>query len=599
VTTPSGTSSTGSADQFTYTAAAAPSVTSVTPNSGSALGSSLVTVLGTGFTAATAVKFGTTAATSFTILSDGAILVVVPAGSVGTVDITVTTPSGSSSTGSADQYTYTTAPSAPSVTSVSPSTGSGSGGTVVTVTGTGFTGATAVNFGATPASAFFVNSDTTLTVVAPAAAAGTVDITVTTPSGTSSTGSADQYIYSSTSAPSVTGVSLSSDPVNQTANVTISGSGFTGATAVNFGATSAVSFTVMSDGTIFAVAPAESAGTVDVTVTTPAGTSSTGSADQFTYATDAALAGLVPPVSVNTVSGVAYSGSVAGFVDTDTGGTASQFTANIDWGNGQFSAGTIVGDGMNGMLQPQFLVNGGGGVYSAAGTYTITVYIYDVGGSTFTVTTTATVTSPPGAPGRSGPLAKGTKATATHGVAFNGSVASFAGSILGGTAASYTATINWGDGTSTSGVIRATGANTFSVIGSKTYAAAGTYTVSITITDSSGASTTVTTTITVAQADVQDSTDDDSPPPVVAALAVKDDDEEDDATGDGEQPNAGPSDEGAVPDEPTSVWLETVTPTDWAEAADAIADGPAGLGWQDVSDALTAVVDELFATLSC
>ena len=80
-------------------------------------------VLGSYFTAATDVKFGSTDAASFTVLSDNALVAISPAGSAGTVDITVTTPSGTSSTGSADYYTYNSAASAPTVTSLGTSSG--------------------------------------------------------------------------------------------------------------------------------------------------------------------------------------------------------------------------------------------------------------------------------------------------------------------------------------------------------------------------------------------------------------------------------------------------------------------------------------------
>ena len=84
---------------------------------------------------------------------------------------------------------------APTVTAVSPSTGSTSGGTSVTITGTNFTGATAVNFGSTAATSFTVTSATQITAVAPAETAGTINITVTTPSGTSATSASDQFTY--------------------------------------------------------------------------------------------------------------------------------------------------------------------------------------------------------------------------------------------------------------------------------------------------------------------------------------------------------------------------------------------------------------------
>jgi len=85
---------------------------------------------------------------------------------------------------------------APAVAAVSPPHGSAAGGTTVTITGTAFTGATAVHFGTVPAASFTVNSATQVTATAPAAAsAGTVDVTVTTPGGTSAVGPAGRYTY--------------------------------------------------------------------------------------------------------------------------------------------------------------------------------------------------------------------------------------------------------------------------------------------------------------------------------------------------------------------------------------------------------------------
>lgn len=82
----------------------------------------------------------------------------------------------------------------PTVTAVTPSSGPLSGGTSVTVTGTNFVGVTAVSFGGTAAS-FVVNSPTSLTATAPARAAGTIDVTVTTAGGTSAISAADQFTY--------------------------------------------------------------------------------------------------------------------------------------------------------------------------------------------------------------------------------------------------------------------------------------------------------------------------------------------------------------------------------------------------------------------
>ena len=83
--------------------------------------------------------------------------------------------------------------------------------------------------------------------------------------------------------PTVTGVSPSSGLTAGGTSVIITGTNFTGATAVKFGATNASSYTVDSDTQITATSPPGSAGTVDITVTTAAGTSATSASDQFTY----------------------------------------------------------------------------------------------------------------------------------------------------------------------------------------------------------------------------------------------------------------------------------------------------------------------------
>jgi hypothetical protein len=325
VTTPSGTSSTGTPDQFTYIPAAGPAVTGVTPASGSTAGGTVVTITGSGFTGASTVKFGGTAASSFTVSSASAIIATAPAGSPGTVDVTVTTPSGTSGTVAADHFTYT-APAAPTVTGINPSTGGTAGGTVVIVTGTGFTGAKNVSFGPYWASRFAVNSDTQITAVSPAQPAGTVDVVVTNVTGNSTTSSADHFTYTATAAPAVTAVSPSSGPTTGGTVVTISGSHFTGASGVAFGANAAVNFSVFSDGSVVATAPAGSSGTVDVTVTTPSGTSAPVSADHFTYVVLPKVTAVSPnsgPGTGGTVVTITGSGFFAGTPSVYFGGTGA------------------------------------------------------------------------------------------------------------------------------------------------------------------------------------------------------------------------------------------------------------------------------------
>jgi len=172
-----------------------PGVSSISPASGPTTGGTPVTITGSGFTGATGVLFGSSAASSFTFVSDTQITAVSPAGT-GTVDVTVTDSFGTSLTNNSDQFTYNAPPPGPVISSISPTNGPAAGGTTVTITGTGFTGVTGVSFGSTLASSVTFVSDTQITAVSPAGTAtGTVDVTVTTPNGTSATGAADQFTY--------------------------------------------------------------------------------------------------------------------------------------------------------------------------------------------------------------------------------------------------------------------------------------------------------------------------------------------------------------------------------------------------------------------
>ncbi len=98
-------------------------------------------------------------------------------------------------------------------------------------------------------------------------------------------GSFDQKLYAfhyGTTNLIVTSISPTSGPARGGTTITITGHSFTDVINVSFGSTSANSFLVVSDTQIFASSPAGS-GTIDVTVTTPIGTSIANSADQFTY----------------------------------------------------------------------------------------------------------------------------------------------------------------------------------------------------------------------------------------------------------------------------------------------------------------------------
>jgi hypothetical protein len=84
--------------------------------------------------------------------------------------------------------------------------------------------------------------------------------------------------------PVVTGIVSNSGPAAGGETVTITGNSFTDATTVRFGSNDAQQAEVRADTLITAMVPAGTAGgTVDVIVTTPAGTSGVSSADRYTY----------------------------------------------------------------------------------------------------------------------------------------------------------------------------------------------------------------------------------------------------------------------------------------------------------------------------
>jgi hypothetical protein len=254
------------------TMAPVPAVQSMTPSGGPLAGGTQVVISGSGFTGATTVTFGGVPATSFSVVSATEITAISPAGT-GTSNVQVTTTRGVSALGPSDDFAYT-----PIVSGVLPDSGLATGGTEVVINGSGFTDATGVYFGGVPATSFSVGSDGVITAESPAGMGGTVDVTVSSPGGTSATTPSDQFGY----APAVSGIDPGDGPEAGGTVVTISGAGFTNATGVSFGGVPAATLSVSSDGVIVAESP-PGTGTVDITVTTPVGTSPPWAGDQFTY----------------------------------------------------------------------------------------------------------------------------------------------------------------------------------------------------------------------------------------------------------------------------------------------------------------------------
>jgi hypothetical protein len=103
VRTVGGTSATGAGDRFTFVPA--PSVSGLSPDTGTVDGGTTVTISGAALTGAVEVDFGGVPA-DFVVNDDSSITAVSPPGSAGAVDVTVTTDGGTSATGGGDQFTY-------------------------------------------------------------------------------------------------------------------------------------------------------------------------------------------------------------------------------------------------------------------------------------------------------------------------------------------------------------------------------------------------------------------------------------------------------------------------------------------------------------
>jgi hypothetical protein len=83
----------------------------------------------------------------------------------------------------------------PTITKISPAKGPASGHTLVRIYGTWLSGASSVLFGAAKGTKIHVLSSTELTILSPAHAKGTTDVTVTTGAGRSATGQHSLYTF--------------------------------------------------------------------------------------------------------------------------------------------------------------------------------------------------------------------------------------------------------------------------------------------------------------------------------------------------------------------------------------------------------------------
>ena len=256
------------------TAGLAPTVAGFVPMAGPV--GTRVTLTGTYFLGATAVRFNRVSAVEFEVVSGTSIEVVVPRRAT-SGPISVVTPEGTAV--SAD--TFTVVPP-PTLTRFTPATGPA--GTRVTLTGTHLLGATAVRFNGVSAPEFEVVSGTSIEAVVPSGATSG-PISVVTPGGTAV--SAEPFTV--VPPPTLTRFTPTTGPAGT--RVTLTGTHFLGATYVRFNGVRAVEFAVLSGTSIEAVVPS-GATSGPISVVTPGGMAV--STEPFMVALPPTLTGFTP-----------------------------------------------------------------------------------------------------------------------------------------------------------------------------------------------------------------------------------------------------------------------------------------------------------------
>jgi hypothetical protein len=189
-------------------------------------------------------------------------------------------------------------------------------------------------------------------------------------------------------------------------------------------------------------------------------------------------------LTFSPTEGKAYSGQVASFTDPDTASTAGEYSATIDWGDGSSTSGTVSGS------SGSFTVNGTH-TYADEGTNKVSVTIKDTDNTANTATASSTANVVDAALS-----ASGVNPTSPQG--FNGVVANFTdANTATSSSADFTATIDWGDGSSTStGTVSGSGGS-YTVNGTHTYAGTGYFTVKVHIVDDGGSTADASSTVLI------------------------------------------------------------------------------------------------------
>ena len=395
-----------------------------------------------------------------------------------TIDKTAPTVSITAVNGSTVSFPYSTSES---ITSLGGACTSGDGNVSVTLGGNPTAPATAV-----------CSSDAwTLTLTTPISDAGSYTFAASQTDAAGNTGGSGDKVVTITAIPANNPPTAASQTVttnyNTAKTITLGGTDANGDT---------LTFSIVSGpshGTLGAIGTPVCSGspsscTADVVYTPTSGYSGS---DSFTFTTNdsqvdssngtvSITVNAAPPSDVLTAhDGAAISASegqalkitLGTFSDSNTATGASAFAASINWGDGTSGSATVTG------RRGDFTVTGSHTF--TPGTYDVVTTITAASANTVEIHTTVTVV---GASLKAGTV----KVTVDRGTTNATVVATFTDSNpLATDPSAYSATINWGDGNTTSGTVASAGRG-FSVTGSHTYTTSGTYTLTITITHGDG-----------------------------------------------------------------------------------------------------------------
>ena len=293
-------------------------ISSISPSSATAGGAAFtLTITGTGFVSGATVNFGTNPAITPSSITSTQIVVTIPAADIttaGMVNVTVTNPAGG---GTSNAQTFTINNPAPTATSLSPTSATAGGAAfTLTINGSAFVSTSAVKFNGAAKTTTFVSATQLSAAITAAdiATAGTATVNVTNPVPGGGTSGNLSFTINPVSGPALTAVAPTTATVGGAAfTLTLTGTGFVAGATVNFGTNPAITPSSVTSTQIVATIPAAditTAGTVNVTVTNPAG-GGTSNAQTFTINNPVPTASSLSPTSA-TAGGAAFTLTVNG-----------------------------------------------------------------------------------------------------------------------------------------------------------------------------------------------------------------------------------------------------------------------------------------------